>query len=96
MNEGRYYYTLLNTQQTGKQRLYISRTAIFYEVHSHLSGVMVSVLATGPNVHRFKASQGDEFLRAIKIHSTPSFGGEVKPSAPCCKILWHVKTHFEV
>jgi hypothetical protein len=31
------------------------------------------------------------FLRAIKIHSTCSFGGEIKLEAPCCKILWHVK-----
>jgi hypothetical protein len=30
------------------------------------------------------------FLRAIKIRSAPSFGGEIKPEAPCCKILWHV------
>jgi hypothetical protein len=28
---------------------------------------------------------------AIKIHSTPSFGWEVQPEAPCHKILWHVK-----
>jgi hypothetical protein len=27
------------------------------------------------------------FLRAIKISSTPSFVGEVKPSAPCRKIF---------
>jgi hypothetical protein len=33
----------------------------------------------------------DRFLRAIKIHSMASFRGEVKLSAPCCKILWHVK-----
>jgi hypothetical protein len=31
------------------------------------------------------------FLRAIKIHRTTSFGGEFKPSAPCRKILRHVK-----
>jgi hypothetical protein len=31
------------------------------------------------------------FLRAIKIRSMTSFGGEVKPSAPCRKILKHVK-----
>jgi hypothetical protein len=37
------------------------------------------VLATGPKSRRFESSQGDEFLRMIKIHSTPSFGWEVKP-----------------
>jgi hypothetical protein len=32
----------------------------------------------------------DEFLRAIKIRSTPSLGEEVWPDAPCCKILRYV------
>jgi hypothetical protein len=32
-----------------------------------------------------------DFLRAIKTHSTTSFWRELKPSALCCKILWHVK-----
>jgi hypothetical protein len=35
-------------------------------------------------------------LRAIKIRSTPSFRVEVKQSAPCGKILQHIKYHFEV
>jgi hypothetical protein len=38
---------------------------------------------------------GNGFLRGIKISSIPSFGGKVKMSAPC-KILQHVKEHFEV
>jgi hypothetical protein len=42
---------------------------------------MVSVLAIGPNVRGFKLGCGDGFLQALKIRSTPSFGGEVKPSA---------------
>jgi hypothetical protein len=45
---------------------------------------VVSVLATEPG-------QGDGFLRAIKIRSTPSFGWEVKPEVPCRNILRHVK-----
>jgi hypothetical protein len=56
-----------------------------------LGGVMVSVPATGPKVHGFKHIQGDESLRVIKIHSTPSFRGEVKPQAPCHKFVQHVK-----
>jgi hypothetical protein len=36
-------------------------------------------------------AEDDKFLRATKIHSTLSFGGEVKLSTPCRKILWHVK-----
>jgi hypothetical protein len=37
-----------------------------------LSGVVVSVLSTGPTSRGFKSGRGDEFLRAIKILSTPS------------------------
>jgi hypothetical protein len=51
---------------------------------------VVSVLATLPKVR-----DGDGFLRTIKIHSMPTFGGEVKPSIPCRKILQHVKETFE-
>jgi hypothetical protein len=38
---------------------------------------VVSVLATGPKGHKFEPGQGDGFLRARKIRSTPSFGWEV-------------------
>jgi hypothetical protein len=56
-----------------------------------LGGVVVSVVATGPKGCRFEPGQGDEFLMAIKIRSTPSFGWEVKPEVPCRKILRHDK-----
>jgi hypothetical protein len=36
-------------------------------------------------------TKDDAFLRVIKTCSMPSCGGEVKPSAPCHKILWHEK-----
>jgi hypothetical protein len=52
---------------------------------------VVSVLSTGPKGRGFKHGRGDGFLRAIKIRSTPSFGWEVEPEAPCRKILRHVK-----
>jgi hypothetical protein len=39
---------------------------------SRLGGVVVSVVATGPKGFRFEPSQGDGFLRVIKIRSTPS------------------------
>jgi hypothetical protein len=52
---------------------------------------MVNVLAIGPNVHWSKPSQGDGFLRAINIRSTPSSEGVVKLDVPCHKILQHVK-----
>jgi hypothetical protein len=58
---------------------------------------MVSVLAIGPKVRRFKPGGGDGFSRAIKICSMPSFRGEVKLEAQgaiqkfpdsfrCCKM----------
>jgi hypothetical protein len=55
-----------------------------------LGGVVISVLAAGPKGRGFKPGLGDEFLRAIKIRSTPSFGWEIKPEVPCSKILRHV------
>jgi hypothetical protein len=45
-------------------------------VYVALGGLVVSVLATGP-------TEGDGFLRVIKIRSTTFFGGEVKPWVPC-------------
>jgi hypothetical protein len=48
---------------------------------------VISVLAIGTK------GWADEFLRAIKICSMPSFRfrWEVKPEVPSRKILWHVK-----
>jgi hypothetical protein len=63
---------------------------------NRLGGVVISELVIGLRVREFNPSRGDGFLRAIKICSTPSFGGDVKPSAQCRKILRHVKNHFEV
>jgi hypothetical protein len=39
---------------------------------------------------------GSHPAEAIKIRSTPSFGGEVKPEAPCHKIFRHEKYHLQV
>jgi hypothetical protein len=54
-----------------------------------LGGVTASMLATGPKVRGFKRGNGDEFLRAMKILSTPAFGEEPKPLTPCRKLLQH-------
>jgi hypothetical protein len=48
------------------------------------------MLSTVPEGYGFKPGQGDGFLRAIKICSTPSFRWEVKLEAHV-KILQHVK-----
>jgi hypothetical protein len=55
------------------------------------------VVAYLPLVPRFAGSnavEDDGFLIVIKIRSTTSFGGEVKPSVPCRKILRHVKEPY--
>jgi hypothetical protein len=60
----------------------------YYDV---LGGVMAIVLATVPRFAGSNPAEDDTFSGVTKIRSTPSFGGEVKPSAPCRKILRHVK-----
>jgi hypothetical protein len=41
-------------------------------------------------------AKSEGFLMGIKICSMASFGGRVKLSAPCHKILWYVKDPCEV
>jgi hypothetical protein len=53
----------------------------------HLGAVVVRVLALDARFAVTKPTEDDGFLRATKIRSEPSFGGEVKTSAPCRKIL---------
>jgi hypothetical protein len=55
-----------------------------------LGGLVVNVLTIGIKVAGSNPAEDDKFLRPIKIRSTSSFGGEVKPSVPCRKILRHV------
>jgi len=52
---------------------------------SGFDGLEVSVLAFGTQVREFKPGRSRRIFRAKKIHSTSSFGGEVKPSVPCRK-----------
>ena len=42
-----------------------------------------SVLAFGTQVRGFKPGRSRRIFKGKKILSTPSFGGEVKPSVPC-------------
>ena len=42
-----------------------------------------SVLAFATQVRRFKPGRNRRIFKGEKIFSTPSFGGEVKPSVPC-------------
>jgi hypothetical protein len=54
-------------------------TVIIFDVD--LGGLVVSVL--DPRLAGSILTEVDGFLRVIKIRSTTSFGGEVKPSVPC-------------
>jgi hypothetical protein len=56
-----------------------------------LSGVMASVLVIGPSFEGSDPAEGNRLLMTIKIRSTASFGGYVKPSATFRKILLHLK-----
>jgi hypothetical protein len=47
-------------------------------------------LPLDPRFAGSNAAESDGFFRSIKVLSTTSLGGEVKPSAPCRKILPHV------
>jgi hypothetical protein len=58
-----------------------------------LGGVMFIV---DPGFTDSNAADSDEFLRTIKVRSTSSFGEVVKPSAPCRKMLRHVKDPFGI
>jgi hypothetical protein len=59
-----------------------------YSVRKWLRWSRGSVLAFDTQVRGFKPANLD--FSGEKILSTPSFGGEVKPSVPC-RALWHVK-----
>jgi hypothetical protein len=52
---------------------------------------MIIMLAIGSKVRGFKPAKDDGNTNKVQIHNTTFFGGEVKPLAPCLKILLHVK-----
>jgi hypothetical protein len=49
------------------------------------------MLGIEPNIRGLNPGRGDGLLRAIKINKTPYLEDEVKPSAPCHKILLYAK-----
>jgi hypothetical protein len=56
-----------------------------------LGGLMVNVLAAGPNARGLNPDRGRWIFMPIEICSATFFRGEVKPSVPYCRILRHVK-----
>ena len=66
------------------------RFSVFWEVLLHRDGFGGLGVACWPLLPKFAGSNPAEavgFLRAKKILSTPSFGGEVKPSVPCRRFV---------
>jgi len=51
----------------------------------HIKWSRGSVLAFGTQVRGFKPGRSRRIFKGEKILSTPSFGGEIKPSVPCRK-----------
>ena len=54
-------------------------------IYNRLGWSRGSVLAFGTQVCGFKPGRSHRIFKGEKIFSTPSFGGEVKPSVPCRK-----------
>ena len=60
-----------------------TQTIIIYKQVMRLRWSRGSVLAFGTQVREFKPGRSGRIFKGEKILSTPSFGGEVKPSVPC-------------
>jgi len=56
---------------------------IYIYIYKRLRWSRGSELAFGAQVRGFKPGRSRRIFKAVKILSTPSFGGEVKPSVPC-------------
>jgi hypothetical protein len=54
---------------------------------------VVACLPLDPRFTGSNLAEDDGFLRVIKIHSTTSFGGEVKLSVPCCRFMACKRTY---
>jgi hypothetical protein len=55
---------------------------------------VVIMLVNVSRIRAFKPADGDGLLRAIKVRSTTSFAGKVKPEVPCRRILRHVTENY--
>jgi hypothetical protein len=59
-----------------------------------LGAVMVIVLTIGPKIVKFNACRERWAFKSDKNPLHDFLRREVKPSAPCLKMLWHVKNPF--
>jgi hypothetical protein len=55
------------------------------QICSGFGGLTVSMLLSGTQVHGFKPGRSRRIFQVKEILNMPSFGGEVKPSVPCCR-----------
>jgi hypothetical protein len=62
---------------------YVKITQIVPDQHKRLRWLGVSMLASGTQDCGFAPDRSRRIFPAGKIHSMPSFGGEVKESVPC-------------
>jgi hypothetical protein len=62
-----------------------------------LGGLVVACLPLDPRFMGSNPTKDDGFLSAIRIYSTGSFRGEIKPYVPCRKILRQLRnlTRYE-
>jgi hypothetical protein len=67
----------------------VALTHLIITLNERLRRSRGSVLAFGTQVRGFKPGRSRRIFKGEKILSTPSFGGEVKPSVPC-RALRHV------
>jgi hypothetical protein len=73
--------TLKHTKRFTQALLMNTKTRVY--ILSRLRWSRGSVLAFSTQVRGFKLSRSLRIFKGEKILSTPSFGGEVKPSVPC-------------
>jgi hypothetical protein len=59
---------------------------------SGFGGLVVSMLASGTQDRGFEPGRSRQIFRAKKIHSMPSFGGELQPSVPCRRFAARKRT----
>jgi hypothetical protein len=74
-------------------KFYERKIQVLFQRWLDVRDIQVVLLACLPFVGS-NPTKDDGFLRVIKIRSTPSSGGKVKPSAPCRKTLRHAKEAF--
>ena len=77
-------YITFRCRNNGRQPLRkIISKAIYLKMFPKIHTIAASVQAFSTQVRGFKPGRSRRIFKGEKILSTPSFGGEVKPSVPC-------------